>query len=226
MIYAYTRVSTIEQASGTSLDEQLNKAKGVALMRGAEIAEVFTDAGVSGSSALRQRPAGSRLLDAVNAGDVIIVAKLDRIFRSAADALTMVEELKGKGVDLIVTDIGIDPVTQNGASKMFFGMMACVAEFERSRIKERQAEGLRAKREKSGFTGGKRPFGYQVQGTGKDAALVEDPIEQEALATIRRLRAEGHGYQRISDQIQASGLKLSHMTVKRILARDAVEPDK
>lgn len=219
MIYGYTRVSTIEQASGTSLDEQLNRVKGAALMRGADVSEVFTDAGVSGSTPLRQRPAGERLLAALHPGDTIIVAKLDRIFRSAADALTMVEELKDNGIDLIVTDMGIDPVTQNGASKMFFGMMACVAEFERSRIKERQADGIRAKRGKAGFTGGKRPFGYQIQGSGKDAILVPDQAEQAALELIQRLRSEGQGYQRIADQVTATGLPISHMTIKRIIER-------
>lgn len=219
MFYAYTRVSTVEQASGTSLDEQLNKVKGVAMMRGAEVSEVFTDAGVSGSTPLRQRPAGSRLLETIQPGDTVIVAKLDRIFRSAADALTMAEELKDRGIDLIVTDMGVDPVTQNGASKMFFGMMACVAEFERSRIKERQAEGIKAKQGKQGFTGGKRPFGYQIQGSGKDAVLVPDPAEQAGIDLIKRLRAEGQGYQRIAEQVRATGLSLSHMSVKRICER-------
>jgi DNA invertase Pin-like site-specific DNA recombinase len=221
MIYAYTRVSTTEQASGSSLGEQLNKVKGIAMMRGAEIAEAFTDAGVSGSTPLRERPAGGRLLDVLTAGDTLIVAKLDRIFRSAADALTMVEELKDRGIDLIVTDMGVDPVTQNGASKMFFGMMACVAEFERSRIKERQAEGMKAKRAKQGFTGGKRPFGYQIQGDGKDAVLVEDPAEQSALKMIRDMRQDGYGYEHIAKTVRSCGVSVSHMTVKRILERES-----
>lgn len=221
MIYAYTRVSTIEQASGSSLDEQLSKAKGAAMMMGAELDQAFIDSGVSGSTALRERPAGNRLLDTAKHGDIIIVAKLDRIFRSAADALTMVEELKNGDIDLIVLDMGLEPVTRNGASKMFFGMMACVAEFERSRIKERQAEGMKAKRAKQGFTGGKRPFGYQVQGDGKDAVLVEDPAEQSALKMIRDMREDGYGYERIAKTVRSCGVSLSHMTVKRILERES-----
>ena len=221
MIYGYTRVSTIEQASGTSLDEQLNRVKGAALMRGEAVPEVFTDAGVSGSTPLKQRPAGARLLAALRAGDIVIVSKLDRIFRSASDALVMMEELKGNGIDLIVTDVGTEPVTQNGASKLFFGLMACVAEFERSRIKERQADGIRAKKGRAGFTGGKRPFGYQIQGTGKDAILVPDPTEQAGLALIQKLRSEGVGYQAIADRLADTGLAVSHMTVKRIIQREA-----
>lgn len=219
MIYGYTRVSTIEQASGTSLDEQENRIKGAALMRGEDVSEVFTDAGVSGSVPLRQRPSGGRLLDVLQPGDTLIVAKLDRIFRSAADALTMVEELKTHGIDLIVTDMGVDPVTQNGASKMFFGMMACVAEFERTRIKERQKEGNQAKRAKSGFTGGKCPFGYRVVGSGKEAMLAPDPAEQEAITLINQLRKGGMSYQKIAEELDRIGMKASHMTVKRIVER-------
>jgi DNA invertase Pin-like site-specific DNA recombinase len=221
MIYAYTRVSTIEQASGSSLGEQLSKAKGAAMMMGSEVDQAFIDTGVSGSTALRERPAGNRLLDTAKHGDIIIVAKLDRIFRSAADALTMVEELKDRGIDLIVIDMGLEPVTRNGASKMFFGMMACVAEFERSRIKERQAEGMKAKRAKQGFIGGKRPFGYQIQGDGKDAVLVEDPAEQSALKMIRDMRQDGHGYEHIAKTVRSCGVSVSHMTIKRILERES-----
>ena len=51
-----------------------------------------------------------------------------------------------RGIDLIVADMGTEPVTQNGVSRMFFGMLALVAEFERERIKEQSAEGCAAKR--------------------------------------------------------------------------------
>lgn len=220
MIYGYTRVSTVEQASGTSLDDQVNRIKGAALMRGDAVSEVFTDAGVSGSMPLRQRPAGGRLLDVLQPGDTLIVSKLDRIFRNAADALTMADEWKSRGVDLIITDMGVDPVTQNGVSKLFFGMLSCFAEFERDRIKERQKAGNEAKRAKNGFTGGKCPFGYRVVGTGKDSVLVPHEGEQQAISTIRELRGRGYSYQKIADELAASGMKASHMTVKRIVERD------
>lgn len=221
MLYGYTRVSTLEQVNGTSLDEQTRKIQGVALMRGDEVSTVFTDRGVSGSVPLSQRPEGGKLTDGLTEGDVVVVAKLDRIFRNAADALTTAQDFKDKGIDLIIADIGTEPVTQNGTSKMFFGMLALMAEFERERIKERQLDGQRAKKAKGGFNGGVRPFGYRVEGQGKDSILVEIPEEQKAISRMRELRASGLSLRDISAEIEKDGHKISHVAIKKILARSA-----
>lgn len=221
MLYGYTRVSTREQANGTSLDEQTRKIQGVALMRGDEVREVFTDKGVSGSTPLAQRPEGRKLIEVLQPGDTVIVAKLDRIFRNAADAQNTANELKDKGIDLIIADMGVDSVTANGVSKLFFGMLACFAEFERTRIKERQADGQRAKKARQGFNGGARPFGYEVQGQGKESVLVEIPGEQKAISKIRELRASGLSLRDISAEIEKDGHKISHVAIKKILDRAA-----
>ena len=209
---------------GTSLQDQANRIKGVALMRGETVADIFTDPGISGSVELGKRPAGRILLDTVTAGDVIIAAKLDRLFRSASDALLQAERFKAQGVDLIVADMGSDPVTGNGASKMFFGMMACVAEFERERIRERQRDGIAGKRRKGGYLGGSKPYGYHIVGSGPDATLVEDPHEQAGIRTMHELRATGAGYMRIAVELQRLGFPyVSHMSIKRILSRSITE---
>ena len=119
-IYGYCRVSTTEQADdGVSLAAQKQQITGYAMMKGWKLAEVFIEAGVSGSVPLSERPEGRRLLQAVSKGAVVITAKLDRMFRSAADALVTLEELKGQGVALHMIDLGGD-VTGNGISKMVF----------------------------------------------------------------------------------------------------------
>ena len=74
---------------------------------------------MSGSKPLAERPEGGPLLARLGKGDVLIVAKLDRAFRNAADALATAERLKARKVDLIVADMGSEPVTQNGVSRMF-----------------------------------------------------------------------------------------------------------
>ena len=135
--YGYIRVSTAEQAEGSSLEDQKRRIGGLALAIDLTLDLCFDDVGVSGSIPLVNRPSGSRLCAALDTGDSIIVAKLDRLFRSAADALAMAETLKKQGVNLYILDMGTEPVTANGASRMFFGMLALVAEFERTRIKER-----------------------------------------------------------------------------------------
>jgi DNA invertase Pin-like site-specific DNA recombinase len=215
--YAYTRVSTTEQVDGTSLEEQERKARGVAMIRGEEIAEVFSDAGVSGSIPLEQRPAGKRLLGVLKKGDTLIVAKLDRVFRNATDALVRSDAFKEKGIKLILVDMGNDPVTENGTGRIFFGMLALVAEFERHRILERTDNGRQAKRAKGGHIGGSAPFGYKVVGLGKDAHLVPVEDQQHAIADIVSLSAEGHSLRKIADHIRvAYGFRISHEAVRRI----------
>jgi DNA invertase Pin-like site-specific DNA recombinase len=105
------------------------------MMRGWSEPEGFTDAGVSGSVPLAERPQGKRLLETVEKGDVIITAKLDRAFRSAADALGTLEEMKDQGVGLHMIDLGGD-VTGNGIRNVFT-ILSAVAENERDRIRER-----------------------------------------------------------------------------------------
>jgi hypothetical protein len=85
-VFGYSRVSTAEQADeGVSLAAQQQIA-GYVMMKGWTVAEHFVERGVSGSLPLADRPEGQRLLATVGKGDVVVVAKLDRAFRSAADA--------------------------------------------------------------------------------------------------------------------------------------------
>jgi hypothetical protein len=111
--------------------------------------------------------------------------------RKGDDALATAERLKARKVDLIVADMGSEPVTQNGVSRMFFGMLALVAEFQRERIKERSAEGRAAKRRAGGHIGGSAPFGFRKIGVGRAARLEPDPAPQAALAEMRKLAADG-----------------------------------
>jgi DNA invertase Pin-like site-specific DNA recombinase len=146
---------------------------------------------------------------------VLIVAKLDRAFRNAADALVTAERLKARRVDLIVADMGSEPVTQNGVSRMFFGMLALVAEFERERIKERSAEGRAAKRRSGGHIGGSAPFGFRKVGTGRAARLESDQAQQAALSDMRTLAAKGLASRAIAAAVQERhGLAVSHVTVR------------
>jgi DNA invertase Pin-like site-specific DNA recombinase len=191
--------------------------RGTALLTGVEVARVYQEPGVSGSIPLEQRLAGRELLAALKPGDLLIVSKLERAFRNAADALTKADTRKRQGIRLIVADMGAEPVTDNGVAKMFFGMLALVAEFERERILERTLDGRRAKAAKRGHIGGSAPFGYQVEGSGKEARLVEIPEQQAALATIRKLREHGLPLRQIAAAIGAKhGLRVSREAIRRI----------
>lgn len=191
MFLIYARCSTMEQAdpNGSTLVEQNRKGKAIAQLRNAQTFDIATyeDAGISGSILLDERPAGGRMLEDAQKGDCIIAAKMDRLFRSAIDALQTAEDLKQRGIDLILIDMGVEPVTSNGVGKMFFGVLALLAEFERERILERTADGRKAKLKKNGHCGGPPPFGFDVVGAGKEAMLVENEVEQDMLLDIRRI---------------------------------------
>lgn len=224
-VYTYQRVSSIEQTEGTSLATQEAKCRGAALMMEAEVDEVFADGGLSGSVPLAERPAGAKMLDRLTPGDVIITKSIDRMFRNAADALATVEALKKQGVSLVIADFGSDPVTENGTSKLLFGVLAMVAEFERQSIKDRVALGRAAKRAAGGYIGGSAPFGYRKKGEGKQAILEPVELEQKAIRRMKKLRAGGASFRAIADAINSEfgkdGVKVSHMAVKRIVTEEA-----
>jgi len=187
MLFAYCRVSTLEQISGTSPEEQERQIQGCAMMRGAADVVFYRDLGVSGTIPLAQRAAGAKLLKEVESGDVVVASKLDRMFRSAEDALVTARKFKERGVALILLNLGTEPVTGEGLSKVFFGMLALFAELEREMIAGRMNEGRRSKLLKGGFPGGKAPYGWSVEGKGRQAVLVPRADEQAILLEVREL---------------------------------------
>jgi DNA invertase Pin-like site-specific DNA recombinase len=213
-VYGYVRVSTARQAEeGLSLDVQCRQVEGYALMQGLTVERVFVEEGVSGSVPLAERPAGGELLSLLKSGDAVVAAKLDRAFRSALDALQVVQRFRERGVALHLLDIGGD--VANGHGKLFMTIVAAFAEAERDRIRERIADVKRDQRERSRFLGGKRPFGWRVSDGGE---LVEDKREQAALARARELRAEGASLRKIAAALTTTGVQVSVPTLQRMLA--------
>jgi hypothetical protein len=118
-VYGYCRVSTARQASeGESLDVQRPQIEGYAHMHGLTLRGVTVDEGVSGSIPVNERPKGGPLFAKLRKGDIVIAPKLDRLFRSALDALQVVEDLRKRGVSLHLLDLGGD-ISGNGLSKLF-----------------------------------------------------------------------------------------------------------
>lgn len=212
-VYGYCRVSTMRQADeGLSLEVQRRQIRGYCDMHGLELANVVVEEGVSGSVPISQRPAGGALFDKLQAGDMVIASKLDRLFRSALDALQVVEDLKARGVKLHLLDLGGD-IAANGLSKLFLTVAAAFAEAERDRIRERVAQVKADQRGQGRFLGGSLPFGY----ANMDGKLVPRPGEQEAIAKIKVMKAQGMSLRAISKAVQAMGHNLSHTAVARVL---------
>jgi putative DNA-invertase from lambdoid prophage Rac len=215
-VYGYARVSTERQADeGVSLDEQIRRIEGRALEQGWQIVEIFVERGVSGSVPLGNRPEGARLLAVLQPGDIVIAAKLDRMFRSALDALGVIRDFQRQRISLWLLDLGGD-VSGDGISKLVLTILVAFAEFERERIGERIRDAKRHQRRSGQYLGGDRPFGWRVEG----GILIEDEAEQRALADIKEMREAGSSFRSIATHIkQTHGIRISHQGVKRALAR-------
>lgn len=208
------RVSTVRQASeGESLDVQRRTIAGYALMHGMAVDRVFVERAVSGSVPLNDRPQGAALLALVQPGDSIITPKLDRMFRSALDALAVLSRLRERSVALHMVDLGGDVAT-NGISKLVFTILSAVAEAERDRTRERVAEVKRDQKQRNRYLGGTPPFGWRV---GDDGQLVAEPEQQAALLKMRGLKATGMSLRRVADHMNSIGVRISHVGVKNAL---------
>jgi putative DNA-invertase from lambdoid prophage Rac len=213
-VFGYSRVSTSEQADeGVSLAAQQQQIAGYSMMMGWKVAEHFIERGVSGSIPLADRPEGKRLLATVGKGDVIVTAKLDRAFRSAADALAVLKECKADGIGLHMIDLGGD-VTGNGISKMVFTILAAVAEGERDRLRERIRDAKRHLASQGVYSGGKRPFGYDVVQDGDVSRLVPNATEMAVIERMKAMRRDRATYRAIG-AVTGHGPK----TIQRILDR-------
>ena len=172
--------------------------------------------------ALSKRPQGAQLLGGLPPGDTVVAARMDRCFRSALDALTVIEDFKRRRISLWMLDLGGE-VTGNGISQLVMTMLAAFTQFERTLISERICDAKRQQRRAQRHLGGARPFGWRLgeAGDGKACELIPHPAEQAAIGTIQQLRSAGHTLMAIRDQIRAQGHQISHETVRAVLARAA-----
>ncbi len=191
--------------------------------------EFVIDEGVSGATPFAERPEGGRLLRRIKKGDIIITTKLDRCFRSARDALNVVEDLKQDGVGLHMIDLKGD-VTSNGISSFFFTIMSAVAQQERERIRERIVDVKRDQKRRNRFLGGNVPFGCTTVETGEitphgaPVRVIEATEErQAAIDEMRALQAGGMSLRAIADHMTAKGFKISHAGVRKVLALVGVQ---
>lgn len=138
--FAYCRVSTAEQTTGNQVREI--EAAGFAV----DDKRIITET-VSGSVAAMERKGFAKLVDRLEAGDVMIVTKLDRLGRNAMDVRATIERLESDGIRVHCLALGGVDLT-SPAGKMTMGVIGAVAEFERDLLIERTQAGLlRAKAE-------------------------------------------------------------------------------
>ena len=218
--YGYIRVSTLSQArEGESLEAQRRQVVAYALSKGLELTQnnIFVEAGVSGGIDFQERPEGSKLLECVQGGDMIVFPKLDRAFRNTRNSLNVLHLLRERQVSAHFIDLGGD-VTGNGIGAIVFTILSAFASFERERIGTRIREVKQLKKSQGKFTGGRRAFGYNVV----DGVKVPRADEQKVIAEMAKLRSQGESYRAIEKWLaEEKAIKLSFVAVKGILGAAA-----
>lgn len=176
----YPRVSTEMQVDGYSLEGQKNSLKRFADREEMEIVGIYEDAGKSGKS-IEGRPAFKKMLSDIKNGleiDYILVYKLSRFGRNAADILNSLEFVQSYGINLICIEEGIDSSQTSG--KLLISVLSAVAEIERENIIEQTMNGRKEKARQGGWNGGFAPYGYYL----KDNQLLIEETEAEAIRII------------------------------------------
>lgn len=225
-VVGYVRVSTEEQATdGVSLEAQKTKLAAYASLYDLELVETIVDAGESAKTL--KRPGLQRALNMLKTGnaDGLLVVKLDRLTRSVADWQILIDGYFGEraGKQLMSVADSID--TRTAAGRLVLNVLLSVAQWERETIGERTKDALRFKTGRNERCGKVR-FGFDLADDG--VTLVENTTEQEAIATMKALRADGYSYRAIAAELVRRGiltkegnLKWVHTAVAQILKRSA-----
>ena len=194
-VYVYTRVSTAMQIDGYSLEAQRTRMRAFAEFNEYEIAGEYEDAGKSGKS-IEGRDEFNRMMEDIKTGkdDVsfVLVFKLSRFGRNAADVLSTLQTMQDFGVNLICVEDGID--SSKDAGKLMISVLSAVAEIERENIRVQTMEGRIQKARDGKWNGGFPPYGYNL----KNGVLEINEEEAPAIRTIFE--------QWVSTDIGANGL--------------------
>ena len=216
-VFGYVRVSTVQQANeGDSLEAQIKQVTSYASSRGLELDEnsVFVERGVSGGLEFNSRPEGSKLLDVIQAGDVLILPKLDRGFRNTRDALNTLHLLKERNCSVHSIDLGGD-VTGNGVGAIIFTILSAFASFERERIASRISEVKQMRKSQGFYVGGRRGFGFNI----KNGKKVPNIKEQKLIVEMKKKKAKGESmlaiHRWLNDEMK---IKLNYSSMRILIS--------
>ena len=206
--YIYTRVSTELQIDGYSLEAQKERLKREAKHRGMQIVGEYSDEGKSGKN-INGRPEFKQMLADIKSSkddvDYVLVFKLSRFGRNAADTLNSLQYMEDYGVNLLCVEDGID--SAGAAGKLIISVLASVAEIERSNIQEQTMAGRKQKARDGKWNGGFAPYGYKlVAKDGEKSKVLEiDDTEAELIRLIYKKFLEGMGIGNVAKWLNENG---------------------
>lgn len=179
--YLYTRVSTEIQLDGYSLEAQKERLRKEAGHRGMKVVGEYSDEGKSGKN-IKGRPEFQKMLNDIKDGkdkvDYVLVFKLSRFGRNAADTLNSLQYMEDFGVNLLCVEDSIDSAGASG--KLMISVLAAVAEIERENIKEQTMAGRQQKARDGRWNGGFAPYGYKLVHKDGEKGKVLEIDEKEA----------------------------------------------
>lgn len=196
----YTRVSKDDQAtSGLGLEAQAEACRACAARSGLAVEGRYADEGLGGKLGLEDRPGLMAAIDALGAGDVLLVAKLDRLSRGDVVAAALIERMVQRAGARIVSAAGEGTENDDPSSVLMRRMVAAFAAYEVMLISIRTKAAQRARGERAGGI----PFGWACA-VGLDR-LMPVPEQLETLAEARAMRAAGRSYRAIAGHLNATG---------------------
>ena len=203
--YIYTRVSTLIQVDGFSLDAQEEEIRAFAKIHGINIVGKYSDEGKSGKNA-EHRPAFNQMMEDIRSKKdsikYILVFKLSRFARNTSDTAKYLQELASYGIGLLGVKDGIDTSTATG--KMIANIMGAVAEVELENIHEQTLAGRQQKARSGLWNGAQAPFGYALE----NKFLVVCSEEAEIVKEIFHLYVEeGQTIRYITKKLNDEGVK-------------------
>jgi len=222
-IFAYLRVSTDQQVeSGAGLASQRAACRQWAEKHGGLITEIFVEEGISGSTGLDKRPALLQAIAGLGNGDVLLVAKRDRLGRDPF-AVAMIEAGVTRKKAKIVSAAGEGTDSDDPSSILMRRMIDAFSEFERNIIRGRTKSAMAAKKVK-GERVGHIPFGFQLA---EGNRIEPNPTEQAILSQIRELRIARMSIREIAKELNDRGIfnrngkKWNHESVRNAMKKIA-----
>ena len=183
-VYLYTRVSTLMQTEGYSLEAQRQKILDYVKFRDFTVVGEYSDAGFSGKNIAGRMEFQRMLSDIESKKDdikYVLVFKLSRFGRNAADTLNSLQFMQDYGVNLICVDDNLDSSAATG--KLMISVMSAMAEIERENINAQTMAGRQQKARKGGWNGGFAPYGYKLE----NGQLIVQEDEAEVIREIYNL---------------------------------------